>query len=189
MVAKAAKQVFPRANYQDKEPTALHVNYADWLAAETGCEIDLKSVQLATALRMNYQRSDANQGLLEIRRAESENSVVERQERREAREAASVERVAAAEEKKAAAKVTKAERVAAKVLKDADDAVKATAKAAKADKADKAGPKALASVLPKTGKNVVPPKPSPKAAAEAAKAAAATPKAVPRRRRLATTEV
>ena len=54
----------PLAAYQEKEPTELHVKFAEWITEKTGYEVDLKSVQLATALRMPFQASPENQDLM-----------------------------------------------------------------------------------------------------------------------------
>lgn len=43
------------------EPTDLHRNFAAWIKRETGVDVDLKSVQLACTLRMDFQRSEDNQ--------------------------------------------------------------------------------------------------------------------------------
>lgn len=51
----------------DKEPTELHKNFAAWLQEQTGVEVDLKTVQLVAVLRMDYQRSEANQASLKAR--------------------------------------------------------------------------------------------------------------------------
>jgi hypothetical protein len=56
------------------QPTELHVRFAKWL--ETNCNIDnidLKSVQLACSLRMDFQASEDNQQALAARRSEAAN--------------------------------------------------------------------------------------------------------------------
>jgi hypothetical protein len=53
------------------EPTQLHKDFAAWLKAETGVDVDLKTVQLATALRMDFQKSETNQKALKERLAKS----------------------------------------------------------------------------------------------------------------------
>src|SRR3546814_18949079 len=71
----------------DKDPTELHERFADWLVEKTGYEdIDQKSVQLACALRIDFQRSPENQELLAEKRTNAEKREQEREERREARE-------------------------------------------------------------------------------------------------------
>lgn len=93
--------------YGEKEPTALHEAFAEWLTAKTGVKVDLKSVSLATVLHGQFQGSPENKA----RRAEAE----------EAAKAAVAAKKAAAAEKKAAAP---AKKVAAK--KTAAPAKKAT---------------------------------------------------------------
>lgn len=51
------------------EPTELHKNFAEWLKANTGVEVDLKTVQLACSMRMDFQRSEDNQKDLAARKA------------------------------------------------------------------------------------------------------------------------
>ena len=71
----------------DKDPTELHERFADWLVEKTGYEdVDLKSVQLACALRIDFQRSPENQEALAEKREKAEKLAAEREERRDARE-------------------------------------------------------------------------------------------------------
>ncbi|MFD5508425.1 hypothetical protein ACFWIB_11715 [Streptomyces sp. NPDC127051] len=49
-------------------PTELHKNFAAWLKAETGVDVDLKTVQLACSMRMDFQASEANQADLAKRK-------------------------------------------------------------------------------------------------------------------------
>ncbi|PNG96568.1 hypothetical protein [Streptomyces malaysiensis] len=51
-----------------KAPTALHEAFAQWIYEQTGFRPDLKSVQLAVALRMDYQASPENQADLAERK-------------------------------------------------------------------------------------------------------------------------
>jgi hypothetical protein len=44
--------------YAAKAPTPTMVAFAEWLKAETGVDVDLKSVALAGSLRMDFQKSD-----------------------------------------------------------------------------------------------------------------------------------
>lgn len=53
------------------EPTDLHKRFADWLKAQTGVDVDLKTVQLVTTLRMDFQKSDDNQTALAERKAKA----------------------------------------------------------------------------------------------------------------------
>lgn len=50
-------------------PTDLHRNFAQWLEIETGVKVDLKTVQLACSMRMDFQRSEDNQTDLAKRKA------------------------------------------------------------------------------------------------------------------------
>lgn len=51
------------------EPTDLHKNFAEWLKVNTGVDVDLKTVQLACSMRMDFQRSEDNQADLAARKA------------------------------------------------------------------------------------------------------------------------
>lgn len=53
------------------EPTELHKRFADWLKEQTGVDVDLKTVQLVTTLRMDFQKSDDNQTALAERKAKA----------------------------------------------------------------------------------------------------------------------
>jgi len=50
------------------EPTELHKAFAKWIKEQTGFEPDLKTVQLVTTLRMDFQKSDENQAALKERK-------------------------------------------------------------------------------------------------------------------------
>lgn len=59
-------------SYSDRaasEPTDLHRNFAEWIEAKTGVKPDLKTVQLAVSLRMDFQASPENQAHLKDRKA------------------------------------------------------------------------------------------------------------------------
>ncbi|AVP41398.1 hypothetical protein SEA_YARA_64 [Streptomyces phage Yara] len=106
------------AHLVDKEPTDLHKRFAAWLVENTGLdedEIDLKSVQLACSLRIEFQRSPENQANLEARREAAEKAVEaralkaqERAEKREQAERDKAAKAAAAKAKKEAEKEAKA---------------------------------------------------------------------------------
>lgn len=51
------------------EPTDLHKQFADWLKEKTGVDVDLKTVQLVTVMRMDFQSSEENQAALKERKA------------------------------------------------------------------------------------------------------------------------
>lgn len=53
------------------QPTELHKAFAEWLAAKTGCTIDLKTLQLATTMRHDFQKSEENQKALAARKAKA----------------------------------------------------------------------------------------------------------------------
>lgn len=104
MPPKAAKktEVAPPefAHYVEKEPTPLQDSFYNWIVEKTGYEdLDPKSVQLAVALRMTFQRSEENQADLEARRE----AALAAKEEREARRAEREERAAAKEEEEPAA--------------------------------------------------------------------------------------
>ncbi|QKY78610.1 hypothetical protein SEA_DRYAD_72 [Streptomyces phage Dryad] len=109
----------------DKDPSVLHERFAEWIADKTGYEdVDVKSVQMACALRIEFQKSPENQEVLAERRADSEKREAEREEKREAREAKKREEAEAKAKKAAAAKVKKA----APVEADEDEAEEPPAK-------------------------------------------------------------
>lgn len=51
----------------EKDPTALHQDFAVWLQQEVGIEVDLKTVQAVCVLRMVFQRSEANKSRSDYR--------------------------------------------------------------------------------------------------------------------------
>lgn len=50
-------------------PTALHEAFAAWITEQTGVEVDLKTLQLVTVLRHDFQASPENQAELAKRKA------------------------------------------------------------------------------------------------------------------------
>lgn len=83
----------------DKDPTDLHMRFADWISDKTGLdrdEIDEKTLQLAVSLRMDFQRSPENQEHLALAREAAEKA---KQERLAAREERAAKKTAAAEAK------------------------------------------------------------------------------------------
>ena len=71
----------------DKDPSDLHERFAEWISETTGYEdVDVKSVQMACALRIEFQKSDENQAVLAERRAGAEEREAAREEKRQARE-------------------------------------------------------------------------------------------------------
>ena len=91
-------------NIVDKEPTDLVIRFAEWLEDNSGYKVDMKSVHLATAARMMFQKSDENQKVLEERREARLQSIDEKNDRIAAREAASAAKKAAVQEGKVAPK-------------------------------------------------------------------------------------
>src|SRR5690242_7389172 len=53
------------------EPTELHKAFAKWIEEKTGFTPDLKTVQLAVTMRMEFQSSEENQKALAERKAEA----------------------------------------------------------------------------------------------------------------------
>jgi hypothetical protein len=51
-----------------KAPTQLHEDFAEWIFIQTGVRPDLKTVQLVTVLRMDFQASPENQAKLAERK-------------------------------------------------------------------------------------------------------------------------
>lgn len=81
--AKPAEDEKDYSLYLEKEATPLQERFADWIIEKTGYEpVDEEefrlAVQLATALRMEHQRSPENQEVLEAKRAEKEERDLER---------------------------------------------------------------------------------------------------------------
>ncbi|MEU0159649.1 hypothetical protein ABZ154_12590 [Streptomyces sp. NPDC006261] len=58
----------PLADRAKSEPTELHKAFAAWLKEETGVDVDLKTVQLACSMRMDFQKSETNQKDLQARK-------------------------------------------------------------------------------------------------------------------------
>lgn len=54
-----------------KAPTQLHEDFAQWLYIQTGVKVDLKTVQLVTTLRHDFQASPENQANLAERKAKA----------------------------------------------------------------------------------------------------------------------
>lgn len=67
------------------EPTELHKRFADWLKANTGVDVDLKTVQLVTTLRMDFQRSEDNQSALVARKAKAQEEAAKKAAARKAK--------------------------------------------------------------------------------------------------------
>jgi hypothetical protein len=66
--SKTAKTFAERAA---TEPTELHKAFAKWIEEQTGFAPDLKTVQLVTTMRMDFQRSDENQTALKTRKSDA----------------------------------------------------------------------------------------------------------------------
>lgn len=92
---KAAAAAAPLAHMAEKEPTSLHVAFLEWMEKQTGVTgLDLKSVQLATVLRGDFQKSEENQSRLRSRKDEIAKQEQEREARRAAREKAAADKAA-----------------------------------------------------------------------------------------------
>lgn len=68
----ARKNTTTRKNFEalaTAEPTELQKRFAEWIYIQTGVRPDMKSVQLACALRMDFQASPENQAHLAEKRA------------------------------------------------------------------------------------------------------------------------
>lgn len=101
----------------EKDPTALHQDFAVWLEQEIGVEMDLKTVQAVCVLRMVFQRSAANKSRADYRPLAGEvveqrsiHMVQAHQDARKIRE----EQASKADAKKKAAAAKRAATVAAK---------------------------------------------------------------------------
>ena len=106
------------ASYADKTITPVMQDFSDWIEQETGYKVDPMSVQLGSALRGIFQKSDFNQ-----------ERIARRAEERAAEEQAKLDRAAEREEARAAKEQAKAERAAAKAAAPAKTATKAPVKA------------------------------------------------------------
>lgn len=110
------------ANYADKDIPAVINDFVEFLKAETGVDVDPRSIYLGSALRGTFQKSEGNQKRLADRAVaieqEKADRIVAREERaanKLAREAARKEKAAAAaEDAKAAAATAKLEKAAPK---------------------------------------------------------------------------
>jgi len=78
-----AKKTF--AERAAAEPTELHKQFAAWIEAQTGIKPDLKTVQLVTTLRMDFQKSDENQAALKERKVAAEKKAAEALARKRAK--------------------------------------------------------------------------------------------------------
>jgi hypothetical protein len=111
------------ASYAEKTITPVMEDFAEWLTAQTGYKVDPLSVQLGSALRGTFQKSEFNQ-----------NRIATRAEEREAEAQAKLDRAAEREEKRAAKEQARAERAEAKASAPAKS-TKAPAKGAATAKA------------------------------------------------------
>lgn len=132
-----------RSALVEKEPTDLHTGFVEYIAEQTGYDADLKSVQLATILRMDYQRSEANQSRLASSRTAREEAEAAREQARAEREAKREAKAKADAEKAAAKKEADAKAKSAPAAKKAAPAKKAAAAPAK-----KAAPRRRAAAKP-----------------------------------------
>lgn len=137
-VAKKGEPQF--ASYADKTITPVMQDFADYLTEQTGYKVDPMSVQLGSALRGQFQKSDFNQ-----------ERIARRAEERAAEAEAKVQRAAEREENRAAKEQAKADRAAARE-QAAKDKAAAPAKTAAKPAAKAAGKTAAAKPAAKTAK-------------------------------------
>jgi hypothetical protein len=113
-----AKQSF--AERAAAAPTDLHKAFAAWITEKTGVEVDLKTVQLVTTLRMDFQASPENQASLAERKAKAEAKRKGAAERKKARLEAELAKLRAGKEEspkvEEAAPVEPAEKVKLTIL-------------------------------------------------------------------------
>lgn len=85
----------PRADLADKTITPTMERFVDYIKAQTGVDVDPQSVQLGSALRGAFQKSDENQQAIADRKVEIEREAEERAQRK-------ADRIAKREEREAA---------------------------------------------------------------------------------------
>jgi len=117
------------------KPTELHERFAQWLLIQTGVKPDLKTVQLACAFRMDFQRSDENQSKLV---AKKEAAAAKEAERIAKRKAALEKELAKLSGTAEAATEAPAEPVAEEAAPDAPQAAEKPAETATEAKAEPA---------------------------------------------------
>jgi hypothetical protein len=131
------------ASYAEKTITPVMQDFADFLTSQTGYKVDPMSVQLGSALRGTFQKSQFNQDRIATRAQEREAEATAKLQRAADREAA---RVAKEQEKADRAASKEAAAAAKAAAPKPEKAAKAPAKAA-ATKATKA-PAKSAKVTP-----------------------------------------
>lgn len=119
---KNSKTAAPLAEYATKALTPTMQDYVAWLTEQTGYKVDPQTVAIASALRVQFQKSEGNQARLAeakvraaeeaaakaARKAEREAGAKERAAKKAAREAARIERARAIIAAADAAAATKA---------------------------------------------------------------------------------
>lgn len=84
----ARKNTVTRKNFEalaTAEPTEMQKRFAEWIFIQTGVRPDLKTVQLACALRMDFQASPENQAHLAEKRAKAAEAKKSSAERKRAK--------------------------------------------------------------------------------------------------------
>jgi len=81
------------------EPTELHKAFAKWIEEKTGYTPDLKTVQLAVTMRMDFQSSEENQKALAERKAEAAKKAEEAKARKLAKLEAELAKLKGGEQK------------------------------------------------------------------------------------------
>lgn len=99
--------------YAGKDPNPLHEEFAAWITEKTGEAVDLRSVYLATVLRMAYQASPENKARNEARAEAKAALQAAKAEAKAAKAEAAKEQAAAAKAKKADAAAAPAKKAAA----------------------------------------------------------------------------
>lgn len=143
------------AMYADKDIPPVIQEFVEFLKAETGADVDARSVYLGSSLRGAFQKSEGNQARIAERASEIEQEKLDR-----------VQAAKDRAERKVAKAIELKEKAAAKVIADKAAAAAAKVAAAEAKAAAKAAPKVAAA----------------KPAAKTTKAAPAKPAAPTRRR-------
>lgn len=153
------------AMYADKDIPPVIQEFVEYLKAETGVDVDARSIYLGSSLRGAFQKSEGNQKRITERSTEIEQEKLDR-----------AQAVKDRAERKVAKEAERKEKAAAKVVADKEAAIAAKADVA-ATKVAAAEAKAAAKAAPKA--------PATKAPTKAAAAKAAAKPATPTRRRAA----
>jgi hypothetical protein len=138
----------PKAALVEKDITNTMERFAEYVQTQTGYAVDVRSLQLGSVLRGEFQKSDENQQYLAARAVEIEAEQAAKVQRAEEREARRAEREAAKAAKAAEPKAATTKAPAAKKAVATKTAAKAPA--AKATPVKKAVAKPAATTATKT---------------------------------------